>query len=128
MTTKRTPTDSELAILEVLWRRGASTVREVQAGLPEGRDMGYTTALKLLQIMHVRGLVLRDESRRAHIYSALAPKEKTQRNLVQNLLKKGFAGSSHDLVMRVLESNPCSPEELKKIRALLQQFDDGDTE
>ncbi len=90
--------------------------------------MGYTTALKLLQIMHGKGLVARDESRRAHVYRALAARESTQRNLVQDLLHKGFAGSSHDLVLRVLESKPCSGEELQKIRDLLKQFDPGDAQ
>ena len=89
--------------------------------------MGYTTALKLLQIMHAKGLVQRDESQRAHIYSALVARDSTQRNLVQDLLKKGFGGSSHDLVLRVLESKPCSEEELQKIRDLLERFDRGDT-
>ena len=126
MTAYRTPTDSELAILGVLWQRGPSTVREVQKGVPKDRDMGYTTALKLLQIMYEKGLVRRDESQRAHIYSAVVARDSTQRGLVQDLLHKGFGGSSHDLVLRVLESKPCSSDELRRIRELLEQFDSGE--
>jgi len=126
MPTQRSPTDSELAILGVLWERGASTVREVQDGLPKDRRMGYTTALKLLQIMHEKGLVKRDESRRAHVYRASVAKEPTQRRLVRNLLQKGFGGSAQDLVLRVLESKPCSDEELREIRDLLERFDKGE--
>ena len=115
-------------ILAVLWERGASTVREVQRGLPNQRKIGYTTVLKLLQIMHEKDLVQRDESRRAHVYSALATRDITQRDLVQNLLAKGFGGSSHDLVLRVLESKPCTAEELNSIRKLLETFDKGEIE
>lgn len=121
--TKR-PTDSELEILRVLWRQGASTVREVQRGLPAEREMGYTTALKLLQIMHEKGLVARDESSRAHVYTARAGKERTQRGLVGDLLRKGFSGSSEELVLRMLETKRCTPEELRSIRELLDRFEE----
>ena len=122
---KRTPTDSELVILSVLWDLGPSTVRQVQKTLPKRRDMGYTTVLKLLQIMYEKGLVVRDESQRAHIYRARVARESTQRNLVEDLLQKGFGDSPHDLVLRVLESKPCSEEELDKIRRLLEKFESG---
>ena len=125
MTGRRPPTDSELAILQVLWERGPSTVRDVQRGLPKARKMGYTTALKLLQIMHQKGLVRRDETERAHMYSAAAPRESTQRKLVRDLLQKGFAGSTQELVLRALESKRCSEEELQQIRELLDAFDRG---
>ena len=121
--TRKSPTDSELVLLEEIWERGPSTVREVLEGLPPGRRMGYTTALKLLQIMHDKGLVARDESRRAHVYRARVARDSTQRNLVHDLLAKGFAGSSHDLVLRVLESKPRSEEELERIRELLDRFE-----
>ena len=116
----------ELAILGVLWERGASTVRQVQQGLPRRREMGYTTALKLLQIMYEKGLVERDESHRAHVYRAVAARESTQRHLVRDLLQKGFQGSSEDLVLRVLESKPCSGAELQTIRELIERFERGE--
>lgn len=123
MATERRPTDSELALLGVLWKQGPSTVREIQRGLLDGRRMGYTTVLKLLQIMYEKGLVTRDESQRAHVYSSVAGRESTQRRLVRDLVQKGFGGSSHDLVLRVLESSPCSSQELDQLRALLERFD-----
>lgn len=121
----KTLTDSELALLGVLWERGPSTVREVVAALPGWREMEYATALKLLQIMHSKGLVERDEAQRAHVYRASKPRESTQRRLVGELLERGFAGSPHDMVLRILESKPCSPEELEEIRALIDRFEES---
>lgn len=117
------PTDGELAILNVLWDHGPSTVREVQQQLGGDAEVGYTTALKLLQIMLDKGLVSRDESTRAHVYRATRSRETTQRGLVGDLLARGFGGSAETLVLRALESKPSSPEELERIRALLDRLE-----
>jgi BlaI family penicillinase repressor len=118
------PTDAELAILTVLWRRGPSTVRDVFEALREDAGTGYTTVLKLLQIMMQKGLVKRDESQRSHVYRAAATEEQTQKRLVGELLDKAFGGSSPQLVMRALSLKPASREELAAIRALLDEADE----
>jgi len=117
------PTDGELAILRVLWSRGPSTVRDVHEALP-GRSTGYTTVLKLLQIMLDKGLVARDESARAHIYAAAEAAESTQRRLVDNLVGRAFAGSASQLVMRALASEKASSAEIDEIRALLDRLEE----
>jgi BlaI family penicillinase repressor len=121
------PTDGELAILRVLWRRGPSTVREVLEQLAEKQPTGYTTALKLLQIMAEKGLVDRDESRRTHIYRASRPEEQTQRQLVGDLLERAFGGSAEKLVMQALASKPASAGELAAIRELLDRLEGGES-
>ncbi len=113
------PTDGELAILRVLWDRGPSTVREVFDILAGERDLGYTTSLKLIQIMTEKGLVVREERGRNHIYRATAPEEETQRHLVGDLLDRAFGGSTTKLVMQVLASKRASPDEMREIRRLL---------
>lgn len=118
------PTDAELAILQVLWDQGESTVREVQERL--GTTTGYTTALKMLQIMFDKGLVERDESSRAHVYRAARTRETTQRSLVGDLLDRGFGGSAETLVLRALEERRSTPEELDRIRALLDRLEGAD--
>lgn len=115
----RKPTDSELAILRVLWTRGPSTVRQVAEVLD--REAGYTTVLKLLQIMTEKKLVVRDESERTHVYQAAYTEEQTQRQLVSDLLDRAFDGSAAKLVLQALASNKASPEELDEIRQLLNQ-------
>ena len=115
----RKPTDSELAILRVLWTRGPSTVRQVAEVL--NREAGYTTVLKLLQIMTEKGLVVRDESERTHIYQAAYTEDQTQRQLVSDLLDRAFDGSAAKLVLQALASNKASPEELDEIRQLLNK-------
>jgi len=115
------PTDSELAILRVLWERGPSTVREVHEGLQDGG--GYTTVLKLMQIMTEKGLVVRDESQRAHVYSARATQERTQRQLVTDLVERAFGGSPAQLAMQALSTKKTSPEELAELRRLLDSLD-----
>lgn len=115
------PTDAELAILRVLWERGPSTVREVHEVLQDGG--GYTTALKLMQIMTEKGLVVRDESQRAHVYSARATQEKTQRQLVTDLVERAFGGSPAQLAMQALSTKKTSPEELAELRRLLDSLD-----
>ncbi|HEX5715816.1 MAG TPA: BlaI/MecI/CopY family transcriptional regulator [Thermoanaerobaculia bacterium] len=119
MTTTPRPTDAELAILRILWRRGPSTVRQVHEDLERRSLTGYTTALKLLQIMTEKGLVERDESQRAHVYVARLPEEQTLGQLVGDLLDRAFEGSSSRLVMRALESRPATREELSEIRRML---------
>jgi predicted transcriptional regulator len=113
------PTDAELAILRILWERGPSTVRQVHEALSAERPSGYTTALKLLQIMTDKGLVRRDESDRTHVYTARLSEEQTQRQLVGDLLDRAFGGSAMKLVMQALSTRKASPEELAQIRALL---------
>lgn len=117
------PTDAELGILRVLWRRGPSTVREVHEALGEAGTTGYTTALKLLQIMTEKGWVVRDESRRAHVYSASAPQSEVQKSLVGDLLDRAFGGSASQLVQQALASRPASTEELAEIRRILDDME-----
>ena len=114
------PTDAELAILRVLWERGASTVRQVHDILLRERPTAYTTALKLLQIMTEKGLVRRDETDRTHIYHARLTEEQTQRQLVRDLLDRAFGGSSTKLVMQALAARRTSAEELNEIRRLIE--------
>jgi predicted transcriptional regulator len=118
------PTDAELEILSVLWRRGPSTVREVHEEL-ETRRVGYTTVLKLLQIMAEKGLVARDESERAHVYRARLPQDQAEKRLVGDLLERAFGGSASRLVLRALSSKKASPEEIERIRALLDELEGG---
>jgi predicted transcriptional regulator len=115
----RKPTDAELTILRVLWGRGPSTVRQVAELL--NREAGYTTVLKLLQIMTEKGLVVRDESARTHVYEAAYTEDQTQRQLVTDLLDRAFDGSAAKLVLQALASNKTSPQELDEIRKLLNK-------
>ena len=119
------PTDAELEILKVLWRRGPSTVREVFETLGETKQTGYTTVLKLMQIMAEKGLVRRDESERAHRYEAASPEEETQRQLVGDLLHKAFDGSAKKLVLQALSSDAASSGELAEIRRMLDELEEG---
>lgn len=115
------PTDGELAILRALWDLGPSTVRQVHERL--GRDIAYTTVLKLLQIMAEKGLVHRDESARTHIYHAAQPAQATQRRLLANLVEKAFAGSSADLVLQALSAKRATADELMQIRKILDEHE-----
>ena len=115
------PTDAELAILRVLWERGASTVRQVHEALAM-RETGYTTTLKLMQIMADKGLVTRNETARTHVYSAMAGQEQTQRQLVQDLVDRAFGGSAAQLVLRALSADGTSDAELKEIRRLIDDY------
>jgi predicted transcriptional regulator len=125
MTQPPRPTPSELSILRVLWEQGPSTVREVHERLERERPTGYTTALKLLQIMTEKGLVQRDETERAHVYSARVPEDQTQRQLVRDLLDRAFGGSATKLVMHALSARKTSREELARIRAMLDRLEGG---
>ena len=119
------PTPAELEILRVLWQQGPSTVREVQERLEAERPTGYTTVLKLLQIMTDKGLVGRDESARAHVYAASAPEAQTQKQLVRDLVDRAFGGSASQLVLHALSGRKASREELSRIRELLDQLEGG---
>ncbi len=112
------PTDAELEILRVLWQLGPSTVRQVHEALAT-RATGYTTTLKLMQIMAEKALVVRDESARTHVYSANVTEADTQTQLVRDLMKRAFGGSAKALVMRALTAEETSPEELREIRKLI---------
>jgi BlaI family transcriptional regulator, penicillinase repressor len=117
------PTDAELAILGVLWERGPSTVREVHDDLNRHSPTGYTTVLKLLQIMTEKGLVVRDETQRAHIYEARYSEQKTQRQLLSDLADRAFGGSAAKLVLQALSGRKTSAEELNAIRTLLDRLE-----
>jgi BlaI family transcriptional regulator, penicillinase repressor len=120
------PTDAELAILRVLWESGPSTVRDVHQALRGSQATGYTTVLKLLQIMTDKGLVTRDESERAHVYAPRWSERRTQRQLLGDLVDRAFGGSSAKLVLHALADRPASSEELRDIRALLDALEKGD--
>ena len=120
------PTEAELDILNVLWHRGPSTVREVHETLYRDEGAGYTTALKLLQVMHGKRLVERDDSQRAHVYRAVASKDFTQNRFLNDMVQRVFDGSPSQLVMHALGNNPrASREELAEIRALLSRLEKG---
>src|ERR671930_563179 len=120
------PTDAELEILKVLWRRGPSTVREVFETLGEARGTGYTTVLKLMQIMADKGLVRKDEGERAHRHEAALAEDQKQRQLVGDLLRKAFDGSAKNLVLQALSSERASAEELAEIRRMLDELERGE--
>jgi len=116
------PTDRELTILRILWDNGPSTVRQVNEAMNKDEDTGYTTTLKLMQIMTEKGLVLRDESDRQHIYEPAFSEEKTQKQLVGDLLERAFCGSAEKLVMRALSAKKVSAKELTRIKKLLDEL------
>jgi BlaI family transcriptional regulator, penicillinase repressor len=113
------PTDAELEILRVLWELGPATVRQVHEALADTRETGYTTTLKLMQIMADKGLVTRDESARTHIYAATVTQVHTQRQLVKDLVDRAFGGSAKALVLRALSDDGTTAEELREIRKLI---------
>ena len=117
------PTEAELEILHVLWARGPSTVRDVHDALYREQGGGYTNALKLLQVMHTKGLVVRDDAQRAHIYRAAHSKGRTQRRFLNDLVARVFDGSRADLVLQALGGQRASRDEIDAIRALLDRLD-----
>jgi predicted transcriptional regulator len=117
------PTASELEILRVLWARGPSTVREVHEALSEKKSLGYTTVLKLLQIMTAKGTVRRDEGQRAHVYEACQAATETKRQLVGDVLQRVFEGSASELMMHALEGRRTSKRELDELRRLLDEYE-----
>ena len=117
------PTVSELEILRVLWARGPSTVREVHEQLSEKKALGYTTVLKLLQIMTAKGTVRRNEEQRAHVYEACQPATETKRQLVGDVLQRVFEGSASELMIHALEGRRTSKKELDELRRLLDEYE-----
>ncbi len=116
------PTERELSILRALWRCGNSTVRQVQEELNRKEKTGYTTVLKLLQIMTVKGLVIRDESSRTHVYRPKLGEEETQKRLLRDLLNRAFGGSAQRLVMQALSVKKVPEEELEEIKRMLEDM------
>lgn len=117
------PTESELEILRVLWEKGPSTVREVHEVLGQSKDAGYTTTLKLMQIMHEKGLLDRDTSSKTHIYSSVVSQENTQRQLLDKMIDTVFNGSASQLVLQALGNHKSSKEELEKIKQYLDEIE-----
>jgi BlaI family transcriptional regulator, penicillinase repressor len=117
------PTESELEILSLLWSMKKATVREIHEKLAETKDTGYTTTLKIMQIMHTKGMLKRDEQNRTHIYYPAFDKKDTQKNLVSNFMATAFGGSAKNLVMQALGQGNPSKEELDEIRAFLDQLE-----
>lgn len=118
------PTEGELEILQVLWALGPASVRQVNEALNTSRSVGYTTTLKLMQIMVDKGLLARDTSERTHIYRAIVAERDTRQNLLQNLVDQAFGGSAMDLVIQALgSSHRATPEELEEIKALIERLE-----
>ncbi len=117
------PTASELQILQVLWERGPSTVREVHDALQEEKALGYTTVLKLMQIMTAKGLVRRNEQQRAHVYEAQQPAEKTKRQFASDMLQRVFDGSAKELMLHALAGRSSSKNEIEELRRLLDDYE-----
>ncbi|OLY92396.1 Predicted transcriptional regulator [Cnuella takakiae] len=118
------PTESELEILQILWEKGLATVRDVHESLSATKDVGYTTTLKLMQIMHEKGLVKRDESMRTHVYQASVNKERTQKHILGKMIDTLFGGSSTQLILQALGNTEAkaTPEELEQIQKLLDNL------
>jgi BlaI family transcriptional regulator, penicillinase repressor len=118
------PTESELEILQILWAKQSATVRDVHEELAKSKDVGYTTTLKLMQIMHEKGLVRRDESMRTHIYQSAVNKENTQKHLLDKMIDSLFGGSSTQLVLQALGGGDqrVSTEELEQIQTLINNL------
>ena len=117
------PTEAELGILRVLWRKGPSTVREIWEQINPQQRTGYTTILKIMQIMYEKGLLERDEAQRSHIYKARLTEDQTQRQVVGHLLERVFSGSAPKLVMQALAIKKATPDELAQIRKLLDELE-----
>lgn len=123
------PTVAELRILQYLWTYGPNTVREVHNGLFDPTEIGYTTVLKLMQIMHEKGLLERDSSQRAHVYQPARDREHTQAELLQDFVSRVYQGSATKLVLQALgTTHPASTEELEEIRAMLDALESGETD
>lgn len=118
------PTESELEILQVLWQSGPSTVRQVNEALQDKREIGYTTTLKLMQIMHDKGILSREKEGKTHIYQAQVGKSETQQVLLDRFLDRAFGGSATQLVLQALGNHRASPAELDEIRAYLDQLEE----
>jgi predicted transcriptional regulator len=120
---KFNPTPSELEILHILWSRGPSTVREIHDELSKEKDVGYTSALKFLQIMTAKGLVTRTEEQRAHVYTASNPAETTKQQMASDVLQRVFRGSASQLMQHALSGNRSSKKEIEEIRRMLDEYE-----
>lgn len=118
------PTDSELEILKVLWKEGSSSVRKVNEILSAEKEIGYTTTLKFMQIMHEKGLLDRDTSQRSHIYFPLVKENDIKGNMLKSFMKNAFEGSASQLIMQALGNSNMSEVELQEIKALIQKIED----
>jgi len=125
MAESQSPTPVELAILQVLWERGPSTVREIHNALKAQRDTGYSTTLKMVQVMTDKGLVARDESRRPQVYRPSRRREQTQLQLLDELIQRAFGGSASKLVLRAASARRISPDELAEIKRLIERATPG---
>ncbi len=117
------PTPSELEILQILWSRGPSTVREIHEALSKDKELGYTSALKLLQIMTTKGIVQRTEDQRAHVYAATLPAEKTKQQFAADVLQRVFRGSTSQLMQHALSGRRSSKKEIDEIRRMLDEYE-----
>jgi len=117
------PTDAELEILQILWNKGPVTVREVNEILSETKDVGYTTTLKIMQIMAEKSIVKRDTSQKTHIYSAAIEKSDTQSSMLQTFIANTFGGSTASLVLQALGDNKANNDELKEIKSLIEKLE-----
>ena len=122
------PTDSELAILQELWKRGPSTVKVIHEALSAARDIGYTTALKLMQIMHEKGLLTREREGKTHIYQPAVSQEKIQNQLLNKLVDTAFQGSAMKLIMQALGNQNTSTDELTQIKSFIEKLEGGQNE
>ena len=117
------PTEAELEILHILWANGANSVRFVNEKLCENREVGYTTTLKMMQMMYDKGLLNRDDSTRSHVYEAIYKQEETQQKLLDQFVNTAFKGSAMQLVMQALGNHNATDEELEEIKALIKQIE-----
>ena len=117
------PTEAELEILHILWANGSSSVRFVNEKLCENREVGYTTTLKMMQMMYDKGLLNRDDSTRSHVYEAIYKQEETQQKLLDQFVNTAFKGSAMQLVMQALGNHNATGEELEEIKALIKQIE-----
>jgi|EP01037_Dinobryon_pediforme_P008632 predicted transcriptional regulator len=120
------PTESELEILQVIWKKGECSVREVHEELTKNKDAGYTTTLKLMQIMHDKGLVERDTTAKTHLYRAVITREQAQQTALDKIISTVFKGSTSDLVIQALGNHRASKDEIDAIKQYLQQFENKD--
>lgn len=114
------PTEAELEILQILWQKGSATVREVHEEITKNKDAGYTTTLKLMQIMAEKGLVSRNEDARTHVYTAAVTEKETRQQLLDKFIDTAFRGSAMKLVLQALGNHKTTPEELEEIKKLLE--------
>jgi BlaI family penicillinase repressor len=117
------PTESELEILQVIWKKGQCTVRDVHEELAKNKDAGYTTTLKLMQIMHDKGMVERDTTSKTHLYKALVTREQAQQTALDKIISTVFKGSTSDLVIQALGHHRASKDEIDAIKDYLKQFE-----